>query len=73
MKSDPEQAADRHARAVIIAVISFILSAAILLALVTTIHGIDTRLASNDAPPGTMGLARPHPPLDRAPGEPARN
>jgi hypothetical protein len=66
MKSDPEQAADRHARAVIIAVISFIFSAAILLALVTTIHGIDTRLASNDAPPGTTGLARPHPPLDRA-------
>ncbi len=63
MKSDPEQAADRHARAVIIAVISFILSAAILLALVTTIHGIDTRLASNDAPPGTTGLARPHPPI----------
>ena len=58
MKSDPEQAADRHARAVIIAVISFILSAAILLALVTTIHGIDTRLASNDAPPGTTLAVR---------------
>ena len=31
---------------------------------------LDTRTASNDAPPGTVGLARPHPPLDRAAGEP---
>jgi hypothetical protein len=73
MKSDPERAADRHARAVVIAVFVFILSAAILVALVTTIHGIDTRLANNETPPGTIGLAKPHPPLDRAPGEPVRN
>jgi hypothetical protein len=26
-------------------------------------------LTSNDVPPGTTGLARPHPPLDRGPGE----
>jgi hypothetical protein len=36
---------------------------------ITSEH-LDTRTASNDAPPGTVGLARPHPPLDRAPGEP---
>jgi hypothetical protein len=30
----------------------------------------DTRTASNETPPGTTGLARPHPPLDRAPGQP---
>lgn len=35
-----------------------------------TSERLDTRTASNDAPPGTVGLARPHPPLDRAAGEP---
>jgi hypothetical protein len=29
--------------------------------------------ASNGAQPGTIGLAKPHPPLDKAPGEPIRN
>ena len=37
---------------------------------VTTINRIDTRRASNDAPAGTTGLAKPHGPLDRAPGVP---
>ena len=73
MKSDPEQAADRHARAVVIGVFVFILSAAILVALVTTIHGIDTRFANDETQPGTIGLAKPHPPLDRAPGETVQN
>jgi hypothetical protein len=41
-----------------------------LAALVTTIERIDTRTASNESPPGTTGLAKPHPPLDRAPGKP---
>jgi hypothetical protein len=35
-----------------------------------TSERLDTRTASNDAAPGTVGLARPHPPLDRAAGEP---
>jgi hypothetical protein len=73
MKSDPEQAADRHARAVVIGVFVFILSAAILVALVTTIHGIDTRFANDETQPGTIGLSKSHPPLDRAPGEPVQN
>jgi hypothetical protein len=30
----------------------------------------DTRTANNQIPPGTMGLAKPHAPLDRAPGQP---
>ena len=42
-------------------------------AFVTTIRGVDTRHARNDAQPGTMGLAKPHPPLERAPGEAVRN
>jgi hypothetical protein len=40
-------------------------------AFVTTIRGVDTSVASNyDVAPGTTGLAHPHAPLDRAPGEP---
>jgi hypothetical protein len=37
-------------------------------AFVTTLERINTQ--SNDAMPGTIGLAKPHPQLDRAPGEP---
>ena len=44
-----------------------------IVAFVTTFRGIETPRASNDAQPGTIGLARPHPPLDKAPGEPVRN
>ena len=45
------------------AVVAFILAAII------TLNRVDTRQASNVAPPGT-GLAHPHPPLDKAPGVP---
>jgi len=31
---------------------------------------VNTHMVSNDAAPGTTGLAKPHPQLDRAPGEP---
>jgi hypothetical protein len=43
---------------------------AILVAFVTTLERIDTRTANNETPPGTTGLAKPRPPLDRAPGQP---
>ena len=43
---------------------------AIFAAFVTTLERIDTRTASTETPPGTMGLAKPRPPLDRAPGQP---
>jgi hypothetical protein len=46
------------------------LAIAILVASVTTLERVTTHSASNDAPPGTTGLARPHQQLDRAPGEP---
>jgi hypothetical protein len=42
---------------------------AILVAFVTTLARVDTRMADNQTPPGTTGMARPHPPLDRAPGQ----
>jgi hypothetical protein len=32
-------------------------------AFLTTSHNVDTRSAGIEAPPGTIGLARPHPPL----------
>ena len=72
-RENPEQAADRHARAVVMAIFAVILAVAMIAAFITTIEGVDTKQASNVAQPGTTGLAHPHPPLDRAPGEPVRN
>jgi hypothetical protein len=47
------------------------LSAAIIAALVIATQREPPHVASSDpAVAGTSGLARPHPPLDRAPGEP---
>ena len=46
------------------------LAVAIAVASTATLERVNTRTASSDAAPGTVGLARPHPPLDRAPGEP---
>ena len=66
MASDPEEAAARHARAVIMAIFAVILAVAIVAACVTTLEGTDTRRASNVTQSGTIGLARP-------PGESLRN
>jgi hypothetical protein len=55
------------------AIFAVILAAAMLAAFITTLEDIDTRHASDVTHPGTIGLAKPHPPLDRAPGEPIRN
>jgi hypothetical protein len=41
-----------------------------ILATFVTLERIDTRTANNETPPGTTGLAKPRPPLDRAPGQP---
>ncbi|MBR0859558.1 hypothetical protein [Bradyrhizobium liaoningense] len=57
-----------HRNAVVLFAVAMII--AILAAFVTTLERVDTRTASNEAPPGALGLARPHPPLDRAPGQP---
>ena len=72
-RDDPEQAAGRHARAAVMAIFAVILAVAMIATFITTIEGVDTKQASNVAQPGTTGLAHPHPPLDRAPGEPVRN
>ena len=57
-----------HRTAVILFAVAMII--AILAAFVTTLERVDTRTASNETPPGTTGLAKPHPLLDRAPGQP---
>jgi len=52
-------------------IFAIVLSVAMLAAFITTIEG--EKHVSNSAHPGTIGLAKPHPPLDKAPGEPVRN
>lgn len=53
------------------AVIWFGIAVAIVIALayVTMLNGTNVRTVAHNAPAGTVGLARPHPPLDRAPGK----
>ncbi|MGY4430553.1 hypothetical protein ACVWWO_003030 [Bradyrhizobium sp. F1.13.1] len=46
------------------------LAVAIVVASAITMERVNMPAVSNDAAPGTVGLARPHPPLDRASGEP---
>jgi hypothetical protein len=41
-------------------------------AFLTTIRGVETRVADTYAVPGTTGLAHPHAPFDRASGEPVK-
>jgi hypothetical protein len=57
-----------HRTTVILFAVAMII--AILAAFVTTLERVDTRTANNETPPGTTSLAKPHPPLDRAPGQP---
>jgi hypothetical protein len=54
----------------VIAVIALVFVMLVVAAIATTFQHGDTRQVSNDVAPGTTGLARPHPPLDRAPGQP---
>ena len=43
---------------------------AIVAAFVTPLEQADTGTANNETPATTTGLANPHPPLDRSPGQP---
>ena len=58
---------DSHRTALILFAVA--LAVALVAASVTTLEHVNTREASNDTPLGTTGLARPHAPLDSAPGE----
>jgi hypothetical protein len=64
---------DQNSRRTAVAIFAVAVMVALIGAFVTTFRGVETTRASNEAQPGTIGLARPHGPLDRAPGEPVHN
>jgi hypothetical protein len=43
------------------------LAVAIVMAFATTLRDVDTRVADSETPPGTIGLAKPHQPLEAWP------
>jgi hypothetical protein len=49
------------------------LGVVIAIASVTTVERVHTHKASDEPLPGTIGLAKPHAQLDRAPGEPLKD
>jgi hypothetical protein len=59
---------DRHRMALVwfTVAVAFV----IVVASVTTLERVKTHRANNERPAGTIGLAKPHQPLDLAPGEP---
>ena len=61
---------ERNSHRTPIVLFAIAVTIAILAAFVATFERIDTRTANNETPPGTTGLAKPRPPLDRAPGQP---
>ena len=64
---------DQRAYPIAMTIFTAVLTVAMMAAFITAIEGVDTRQANNVAQPGTTGLTHPHPPLDRAPGEPVLN
>jgi hypothetical protein len=56
-----------HRTAVIIFAVA--LAFVVMLAFATTLYDVDTQVADSATPPGTVGLAKPHRPLDVAPGQ----
>jgi hypothetical protein len=64
---------DRKSTHTTMLIFSAVVAAVIVMAFITTINRVDTRQARNEAMPGTVGLAHPHPPLDRAPERPVLN
>ena len=50
-----------HRTAVVLFAVALVI--VVVAAFLTTVQHLETRQASSDAPPGTIGLARPHPPL----------
>jgi hypothetical protein len=64
---------DRNIHRTAVTIFAVALALALTAAFVTTVEHVDIRHANNEAQPGTIGLAKPHAPLDRAPGEPVRN
>ena len=63
---------ERNGHSTAVALFAMAVIIGLLAVTVMTFEG-DTRIASNEAPPGATGLAKPRPPLDRAPGQPLGN
>ena len=61
----------RNNHTIAVALFAVAVMIAMIAAFVTTLERVDMRSANNVSPPGTTGLAKPHPPLDRSPGQPA--
>jgi uncharacterized membrane protein len=55
-----------NTRRTVLAIFAITLVIAVIAAFLTTLHNVDTGSTSIEAPPGTIGLARPHPPLPPA-------
>jgi hypothetical protein len=64
---------DWNTRRTAVTIFAVALTFALIAAFIATLEHVDIRLANEEAQPGTIGLAKPHAPLDRAPGEPVRN
>ena len=64
---------DRNIHRTAVTIFAVALTLALIAAFVTTVEQVDIKYANNEAQSGTIGLAKPHAPLDRAPGEPVRN
>jgi hypothetical protein len=64
---------DWNTRRTAVTIFAVALTFALIAAFIATLEHVDIRLANGEAQPGTIGLAKPHAPLDRAPGEPVRN
>ncbi|HKB92200.1 MAG TPA: hypothetical protein VKC60_16915 [Opitutaceae bacterium] len=64
---------DRKSHRTAVVIFAVALTVAVIAVFITTFERVDTRHSNNDGQPGTIGLAKPHPPLDRAPGEPVRD
>jgi hypothetical protein len=61
---------ERNSHRIAIVLFALAVIIAIVAAFVTTLEQADTGTADNETPPGTTGLAKPHPPLDLSPGQP---
>jgi hypothetical protein len=68
MNNDLNWSSRRRAH-ITLEIFAIIVAVAIIAAFAAMIHRVNTRQTSSDLPPGTIGLAHPHPPLDRGPGE----
>jgi hypothetical protein len=64
---------DQNSNRTAVTIFAVALIVALTAAFVMTFQGFETTRASNDTQPGTIGLAKSHPPLDRASGEPLQN